>query len=107
FIHAFARGADRRKVILIKASLEEDRIRAVVEDNGDGMGERQIENLYQEGAEKGKNMFASIGIGNVRQRIRALFGADYDLRIESEPGKYTRVTAVIPKIKGGNGMGVK
>ncbi|MDR1665287.1 MAG: histidine kinase, partial [Clostridiales bacterium] len=40
FIHAFARGADRRKVILIKASLEEDRIRAVVEDNGDGMGER-------------------------------------------------------------------
>jgi two-component system sensor histidine kinase YesM len=99
FIHAFGDSVQENKTILVKASCETACIRAVVEDNGRGMtgNEGQIEELLREGASR--SAFAGIGLGSVRQRIRTLFGEGYDLRIESEPERYTRVTATIPKIR--------
>lgn len=42
---------------------------------------------------------AHIGIQNVRERLRRISGGD--LRIESEPGRGTRVTILLPKEPGG------
>ncbi len=98
FIHAFQSSNRTDRAIMVKASAEPDCIRIVVEDNGSGMEQDKIERLFSSGERKDKALFDSIGIDNVHQRIRTLFGPEYGLTIESEPGVYTRVTAVIPKM---------
>ncbi len=83
---------------MVKASAEPDCIRIVVEDNGSGIARDQIERMFSSAERKDKALFDSIGIDNVHQRIQTLFGFEYGLAIESEPGAYTRVTATIPQI---------
>jgi two-component system sensor histidine kinase YesM len=97
FIHAFGGSGRSDKSILVKATFLTDHIRVTVEDNGNGMTARQIENLFRE--DTSRDVFIGIGLGSVRQRIKILFGEEYDLWIESELGKYTRVTATIPIIR--------
>jgi signal transduction histidine kinase len=63
-----------------------------VEDDGVGMDSRQLESLLQPGDENHK----SIGMKNVDTRLRMLYGPEYRLAIESQPGKGTRVTVRIP-----------
>lgn len=99
FIHAFGGNMDRPKNILVQVAVEGTQISAVVEDNGGGMSREQIETLFNGSGDESKTVFVGIGIGNVKQRIKALFGPDYSLEIESEPGVFTRVIAIIPKIK--------
>ncbi len=96
FIHAFD-GAQRDKSILVKAIVEAECICVTIEDNGNGMTRQQLADLFRENGSKA--VFSGIGLGSVRQRIATLFGEGYGLTIESEPGRYTRVTATIPKIK--------
>ena len=38
----------------------------------------------------------SVGLFNVNQRIRLLYGAQYGLRIDSVPGDGTTVTVTLP-----------
>lgn len=40
-----------------------------------------------------------IGLQNVKDRIKLTFGESYGLKIESEPGSFTRITVNIPKIE--------
>ena len=69
-----------------------------VEDNGHGMDEATVrritERLDQPEAE-GDDHY-SIGLSNVHQRIRILFGEPYGLTIESEPGVRTAVIIRMP-----------
>ena len=69
-----------------------------VEDNGHGMDADAVARieaqLDQPEAEQGDQY--SIGLSNVHQRIRILFGAPYGLKIESESGVRTAVRIVMP-----------
>lgn len=94
FTHAFASDGHKDKTILITAAWEPACIRVSVEDNGDGMTARQIEEIGKAG--KNKTVFTGIGLGSIRQRIKTLFGDGFDMKIESEPGRFTKVTACIP-----------
>lgn len=60
-----------------------------VKDNGSGMSnaEERLETRHQVG---------SIGISNMRQRIRLLFGDDYGIQILSEEGQGTCIRISIP-----------
>ena len=40
-----------------------------------------------------------IGIANVHKRLQLIYGRQYGLTVESEPGKFTRVTVHIPREK--------
>ena len=40
--------------------------------------------------------FNKIGLYNVNKRIQYIFGEEYGIQIDSEPGKYTRVIVEIP-----------
>ncbi|CRZ34053.1 two-component system sensor histidine kinase YesM [Herbinix hemicellulosilytica] len=40
-----------------------------------------------------------IGLHNVKDRIKLTFGDEYGLKIESEPGSFTKITVNIPKIE--------
>jgi two-component system sensor histidine kinase YesM len=69
-----------------------------VEDNGHGMDADAVARieaqLDQPEADQGDQY--SIGLSNVHQRIRILFGAPYGLKIESESGVRTAVRIDMP-----------
>jgi two-component system LytT family sensor kinase len=63
--------------------------RAVIEVEDDGMG-FLIERLDQP-------MSSGIGLANVRERLRVIYGASCQLALASEPGKGTRARIEIPE----------
>ena len=90
-------------LITIEARLEaEARLVIAVSDNGRGMDEetlRRIEaRLDDPGAEATEDSY-SIGLSNVHQRLRILFGEPYGMSIESEPGVRTVVTIAMPAMR--------
>ena len=90
-------------LITIEARVEaEARLVIAVSDNGRGMdGEtlRRIEaRLDDPGAETTEDSY-SIGLSNVHQRLRILFGEPYGMSIESEPGVRTVVTIAMPAMR--------
>lgn len=71
---------------------DEGHIKFVVADNGTGMSEVQIKQLF--GSGKGSN---SIGISNVLARLKVYYGEDYSLMVDSAPGKGTKIEIIIPR----------
>lgn len=73
-----------------------------VEDNGVGMSEdtkQKILNCYKFESEKSGHT-TGIGLYNVVQRMRLFFDCEDVINVESEPGKGTKVTLMIPFPKG-------
>ncbi len=64
--------------------------RVVIEVDDDGMG-MTIERLQQP-------MSTGIGLNNVRERLRVIYGASCQLQMTSEPGKGTRAHIEIPEL---------
>lgn len=60
-----------------------------VEDNGVGINEERIREVDASG----------IGISNVSERLKVLYGKDYMLRIESVPGLGTTVRIELPEVQ--------
>lgn len=72
-------------------------IKFEVEDNGKGMEESRITQMFEEDFEDDKKGY---GISNVHRRIKLYFGQDYGIDISSEIGCGTRVVMTIPKVMG-------
>jgi two-component system LytT family sensor kinase len=64
--------------------------RAVIEVEDDGMG-FMLDRLEQP-------MSSGIGLANVRERLRVIYGASYQLTLTSEPGKGTIARIEIPEL---------
>jgi two-component system LytT family sensor kinase len=64
--------------------------RAVIEVEDDGMG-FMMERLEQP-------MSSGIGLANVRERLRVIYGASYQLTLMSEPGKGTVARIEVPQL---------
>jgi two-component system LytT family sensor kinase len=43
----------------------------------------------------------SLGLGNVDERLRAVFGDEYGLVVETAPGAGTRISVRVPKYRNG------
>ena len=69
-----------------------------IADNGTGMDAEAMNILLEKNDRKRVETGVSIGILNVNARLKQLFGAEYGLKIESEPGNGTTVRIVIPTI---------
>jgi len=65
--------------------------RAVIEVEDDGMG-FVLDRLDQP-------MSSGIGLANVRERLRVIYGASYQLSLVSEPGKGTRARIEVPELQ--------
>jgi two-component system LytT family sensor kinase len=65
--------------------------RLVIElvDNGVGIEEERIPEVYQSG----------IGISNVNERLKVLYGKDYKMKIESQKGRGTFIRIEIPELQ--------
>lgn len=81
--------------ILIKGYEEEDKIILKVVDDGVGIPEGKLMELFNsDSTDASKNSF---GLKSVDERIKLYFGDEYGLKITSEPGKGTEITIIMPK----------
>ncbi len=78
--------------IRIRSQLEDGRLRLVVEDDGVGIPESTMAKLFERG----------IGISNVNERLKVVFGNDYRMWIDSQPGKGTKTEIEIPGLHSGS-----
>jgi two-component system, LytTR family, sensor kinase len=74
--------------IQLRARNRDARLRIEIEDNGIGISEEKMPHVYVEG----------IGLSNVRERLRVLYGTDFRLSIESRPGEGTVIRIDIPEL---------
>ncbi|MDD6428084.1 MAG: sensor histidine kinase [Lachnospiraceae bacterium] len=84
--------------IMVKAEKRGDDLYISVTDNGCGMDEETVEGLLTDENRVHKHG-SGVGLLNVHNRIRLMFGDDYGLIIESEPDEGTCVTIHIPAIE--------
>jgi two-component system, LytTR family, sensor kinase len=74
--------------ICLRTSTRDGRLRIEIEDNGVGISEEKMPHVYVEG----------IGLSNVRERLRVLYGADFNLDIESHEGQGTTIKIDVPEL---------
>jgi two-component system LytT family sensor kinase len=74
--------------IELRTTNVDGRLRIEIADNGVGISEEKLPHVYVEG----------IGLSNVRERLRVLYGTDFQLSIESRPGEGTVIRIEIPEL---------
>ncbi|HHV98399.1 MAG TPA: histidine kinase [Clostridiaceae bacterium] len=83
--------------IKIKGKICNDKILLQVIDNGIGMDQEKIKNIFEKsGKSPGRS---GVGVKNVNERIKLYFGKDYGLEFQSEPNKGTTVNVWLPIIE--------
>jgi two-component system, sensor histidine kinase YesM len=85
-------------LIWIKAARSQDEITLTVTDNGVGFIQGELNDLVLERQYSSKNHFSGIGIKNVDERIKLVYGEEYGISIESIPQMYTKVKIKIPAL---------
>lgn len=82
----------------ISVKRKNDNLIVSVEDNGVGMSPETLAEQMRPGHEQ-KGGVRKIGVANVRNRIREIYGEPYDLVIESELNVGTKVIMTVPYVK--------
>ena len=60
-----------------------------MEDDGVGIPETKLATLLDHGG---------IGVSNVNERLKVLFGNEYRMWIDSQPGRGTRIQIEVPEL---------
>jgi two-component system LytT family sensor kinase len=76
-------------MIRIRSRLEGGKLYLLVEDDGVGIPEAKLATLFEQG----------IGISNVNERLKVLFGNGYRMSIDSRPGHGTQTEIELPELK--------
>lgn len=74
--------------IHIRTRQQENRLIIEVEDNGVGIPADRLHRLAAQG----------IGISNVHERLKLLYGDEFRMQIESHPGRGTRIRIEVPEL---------
>jgi two-component system LytT family sensor kinase len=91
--HGLEARAGKRTIEILAIDRDQD-VELRVTDDGVGMSDEQAVAALS-GARGG------IGLSNVDRRLRATFGDDYGLEVETEPARGTTVVMVVPKFRVG------
>jgi len=73
--------------VRIRSRIVENRLQILVEDDGVGIAEAKLATLFEQG----------IGVSNVNERLKVLFGDDYRMWIDSRPGEGTSTGIELPE----------
>jgi two-component system LytT family sensor kinase len=74
--------------ITIRTEALDGRLVIVIEDNGVGISKERMTQVFEDG----------IGISNVHERLRVLYGADFRMNISSREGEGTLIRIEIPEL---------
>jgi two-component system LytT family sensor kinase len=74
--------------IELRTTNRDGRLHIEIADNGVGISEEKMPHVYVEG----------IGLSNVRERLKVLYGTDFHLEIKSQPGEGTVIRIDIPEL---------
>jgi two-component system, LytTR family, sensor kinase len=74
--------------IFVRTASRDGRLHIEIEDNGVGISEEKMPQVYVEG----------IGLSNVRERLRVLYGTDFHLDISSYEGQGTKIRIDVPQL---------
>jgi two-component system LytT family sensor kinase len=83
--------------VRVRSRMAGQRLQILVEDDGVGIPEAKLATLFEQG----------IGVNNVNERLKVLFGEDYKMWIESRPGEGTSTGIEIPEQVSGTVVGVE
>jgi two-component system LytT family sensor kinase len=75
--------------IRIRTERSETKLTLLVEDDGIGIPEAKLATLLDRG----------IGVSNVNERMKVLFGNQYRMWIDSQPGRGTRIQIEVPELQ--------
>lgn len=75
--------------ITLRSRRIDARLHVLIEDDGVGIPESKLANLLERG----------IGVSNVSERLKVLFGTDYRMWIDSSPGRGTRIEIEVPELQ--------
>ena len=75
--------------VRLRTWLEGTRLNILIEDDGVGIDEEKLQALFESG----------VGVSNVNERLRVLFGAGYRIAVDSKPGKGTKTRIEIPEVE--------
>ncbi|MGB7082819.1 MAG: histidine kinase, partial [Candidatus Acidiferrales bacterium] len=74
--------------IRLRTKMVEGRLTIDIDDNGMGISSERLGEIYHEG----------IGISNVRERLRLLYGDQFRMEIKSQEGQGTQIRIEIPEL---------
>jgi len=77
--------------VRVRSRLHEGRLQILVEDDGVGIPEAKLARLFEQG----------IGVSNVNERLKVLFGDEYKMWIDSRVGEGTSTGIEFPEQTGG------
>ena len=92
FFHAYPEG--RCGTIQIVVKQKEEKLEIQIIDDGVGMTKEKVLKIMNEPT--GKEHYSGIGVHNVQERLKLLYGDDYGINIFSEEQKGTTVVIVLP-----------
>jgi two-component system LytT family sensor kinase len=75
--------------VRIRIRSADGKLQLLVEDDGVGIPESKLATLLDHG----------IGVSNVNERLKVLFGNEYRMWIESQPGQGTRIQMELPELQ--------
>ena len=94
-VHGLAEKEDDIGHLTVRLKASGDCLIFTVEDDGRGMTEEEIRQLLTP-RERAEGDNTSIGVENVLSRLKLNFGSRYGIRMESQPGQYTKTILTIP-----------
>ena len=74
--------------IRVRTKMTDGRLTIDINDNGMGISAERLAEIYHEG----------IGISNVRERLRLLYGDQFHMEIKSQEGQGTQIRIEIPEL---------
>jgi len=83
--------------VRLRSRMAGRRLQILVEDDGVGIPEAKLATLFDQG----------IGVNNVNERLKVLFGDDYKMWIDSRPGEGTSTGIELPEHVSGTVVGVE
>ncbi|MDD7220100.1 MAG: histidine kinase [Clostridia bacterium] len=98
--HGLRNVRRKDKKLLIRSEHINENLVITIEDNGIGMDADEMNRLLEINDLKRVETGVSIGILNVNARLKKIFGKEYGIKIQSDPGEGTTVTITVPAISG-------
>jgi two-component system LytT family sensor kinase len=83
--------------IRVRSQIVSGRLHILVEDDGVGIPEAKLATLFEQG----------IGVNNVNERLKVLFGGEYRMWIDSRLGEGTSTGIELPEHSSGSVVGVE